>query len=321
MGDAKQEADLIDIRLLRTFMVVAQELSFTRAGARLFLSQQAVSSQVRSLEASLGMQLFLRTTRNVGLTPSGQLLLERMQPVLQAMDEAINDAREAGVDKGAILLIGHTASVEHRLLPRAVGLLERTAPELRLRSEQHTEVGLRNAVAEGRVHLGVGLELGFRASRITSRAVARESWCAVVGAQHPLAGRERLVVADLAGYEWLSWPRSSHPGHWRAVQRLAATTAPPTEVRETWLSIAHSRLTSGEAVMLQPSSYMAQPAQGLVPLPLDDAPPCHYSAIWSTLATPPGLQQLLAALTRAADIPLPAATALGGGGVPARSPK
>ncbi|MFF4983891.1 LysR family transcriptional regulator [Streptomyces sp. NPDC001046] len=305
MGNSGPDADLIDIRLLRTFMVVAQELSFTRAGARLYLTQQAVSSQVRGLEASLSVQLFRRTTRSVRLTRSGRLLQERVQPLLDALDEAIVDTREVAQRRGAVLVVGHTASAAHRLLPRAAGLLGRSAPELQLRSEQHSELGLRAAVAEGRVHLGVGLELAFSGGRLACQELGREAWCAVVGARHPLAERGRVGIAELAGHEWLSWPRSSHPGHWRAVHRLAATAATDAapDVTETWLSLAHTRLVTTHAVMLQPESVTAHLPQGLAVLELQQAPLGRFSAVWSLLATPPGLPQVLSALMAAAGHP------------------
>ncbi|MEV7253151.1 LysR family transcriptional regulator [Streptomyces cyaneofuscatus] len=294
--------NLVDLRLLRTFMAAAQDLSFTRTGTRLYLTQQAVSSHIRALEASLGVRLFRRTTRHVSLTRAGALLQKRMQPVLQAMDEAIIDAREADSLGGEILVIGHTASAGPRLLPRAAGLLDRLSPAVQVRTEQHTEISLRDAVAEGRVHLGVGLELTFGGNRIASQTLGHELWCAVVGSQHPLAGRDRVRAAELSGHEWLSWPRSSHPGHWRAVQQLATAAAAPT-VTETWLSLAHARLTTADAVMLQPSSFAAHMPQGLVPLPLEEAPSSHFSAVWSTLTTPPYLHQLLSALAEAAQHP------------------
>ncbi|MFD5570358.1 LysR family transcriptional regulator [Streptomyces cadmiisoli] len=312
MADAGPDAGLNDIRLLRTFMVVAQELSFTRAGARLHLTQQAVSSQVRALETSVRVQLFRRTTRSVRLTRSGRLLQERVQPILQALDEAIVDAREVAHRGRAVLVVGHTASAAHRLLPGAAGVLGRVAPELHLRSEQYSELGLRAAVAEGRVHLGVGLELAFGGRRIARQEVGREPWCAVVGPRHPLADRGRVAVADLAGYEWLSWPRSSHPGHWRAVHRIASATDATPAVTETWLSLAQARLTTTRAVMFQPLSVKAHLPQGLVPLQLEDAPVGSFSAVWSTLATPPCLHQVLSALTEAAEHP-------GVSGVPGRA--
>ncbi|NEC21705.1 LysR family transcriptional regulator, partial [Streptomyces parvus] len=206
MSDAQPA--LTDLRQLRTFMALAQDLSFTRTGARLHLTQQAVSSHIRALEAGLGVRLFRRTTRSVALTRAGALFEERMRPVLEAMDEAVVDAREADSLGGKILVIGHTESAGHGLLPRAAGLLENLSPELRPRTEQHTELSLRAAVTEGRVHLGVGLELTFGGNRIAGRALGREPWCAVVGSQHPLAGRDRVRAAELAGHEWLSWPRS-----------------------------------------------------------------------------------------------------------------
>jgi DNA-binding transcriptional LysR family regulator len=88
----------LDTRLLRAFVTVAEELSFTRAAERLVLAQQALSSQVRQLETRLGAQLFERTTRRVSLTPAGERLLPHARAALAAVEAGV---REVEAVRGA----------------------------------------------------------------------------------------------------------------------------------------------------------------------------------------------------------------------------
>src|ERR687884_192443 len=81
----------LDTRLLRAFVAVAEELSFTRAAQRLFLAQQALSAQVRQLEARVGLKLFERTTRRVTLTDAGERLLPHARAVLEALGTATEE--------------------------------------------------------------------------------------------------------------------------------------------------------------------------------------------------------------------------------------
>src|SRR4051794_20035734 len=81
----------LDTRLLRAFVAVAEELSFTRAAERLFVAQQALSSQVQQLEGRLGVRLFERTTRRVGLTEAGERLLPHAVATLAALDAGMGE--------------------------------------------------------------------------------------------------------------------------------------------------------------------------------------------------------------------------------------
>jgi DNA-binding transcriptional LysR family regulator len=86
----------VDLRRLRYFAAVAEELSFSRAAGRLGVSQQALSSQVRCLEDQVGRSLFFRTTRRVELTEAGRVLLPKAQLALRAALEALDTAQAAG---------------------------------------------------------------------------------------------------------------------------------------------------------------------------------------------------------------------------------
>src|SRR3954464_11316023 len=100
----------VELRHLRSFIAVAEELNFTRAAARLHLAQPALSAHVRQLEERIGMQLLERTTRRVSLTPAGGALLEAAPGALAAVDAAVASARAAGAGETGELVVGLMAT-------------------------------------------------------------------------------------------------------------------------------------------------------------------------------------------------------------------
>src|SRR4051794_3885287 len=100
-----------ELRQLRTFVAVAEELSFTRAAQRLHLAQQAVSKSVAQLERELGVELLERTTREVRLTGAGAALLKAGRPVLEAADAAFARAREVGGGLSGTVRVGVSPAV------------------------------------------------------------------------------------------------------------------------------------------------------------------------------------------------------------------
>ena len=108
------EAD-VDLRQIRNFLAVAEERNFTRAAARLNISQSPLSQQIRRLEHELKVQLFERTTRAVDLTPAGQLFRERMQVMLTLTDEAIDATRKTARGETGRLIIGFSDCAGHEL--------------------------------------------------------------------------------------------------------------------------------------------------------------------------------------------------------------
>src|SRR5215203_4027839 len=97
----------VELRQLRYFVAVAEELHFGRAAERLHMSQSPLSRAIRELERDLGVVLFLRTTRHVELTPAGAALLERARRALAEVDHAVDEARHAGRSEAGVLTIGH----------------------------------------------------------------------------------------------------------------------------------------------------------------------------------------------------------------------
>ncbi|MGA5374835.1 LysR family transcriptional regulator [Streptomyces griseoincarnatus] len=187
----------VDPRLLRAFVTVAEELHFTRAAARLYIAQQALSRDVRRLERELGCELFVRSTRRVTLTADGERLLPYASAALRAQDDllaAAGQSRPLLVDLNSPGLETHR-EVLHRARERAPG------HELMARYES----GLTWAAGEllaGRLDATFGRFAGLAPAvraGLDQQPVRYEPMAVVLPVNHPLAGLPEVPLAALAG--------------------------------------------------------------------------------------------------------------------------
>ncbi|MFF8715478.1 LysR family transcriptional regulator [Streptomyces sp. NPDC015184] len=207
-----------DPRLLRAFVAVAEELHFTRAAARLYVAQQALSRDIRRLERELGAELFVRTTRQVALSADGERLLPHARRVL----DAHADLTAAFADPAARPLLvdlntdGMTAA---RVLARAREL----APECELMAR--FESGLTWAAGEilaGRLDVSFGRAAGLPPAvlaRLGTQPVRYEPMAVMLPADHPLAGREEVEPGELAGETVYAGAGNPRTGEWTDLAR------------------------------------------------------------------------------------------------------
>lgn len=120
----------MELRHLRYFRVVAEELHFGRAADRLHIAQPPLSQQIRQLEAELGVTLFFRTTRNVELTAAGRDYFDRTVAILRAVDDAGERARQIAAGSLGRLAIGCVGSATYSLLPQLVRAMHEELPEI-----------------------------------------------------------------------------------------------------------------------------------------------------------------------------------------------
>ncbi len=197
--NAKPGSDL-DIRSLRYFMAVADELHFTRAAARLFVAQQALSRDIRRLEVRLGTKLFVRTTRNVGLTPDGRQLLPIARELVRLHDQLVAEGREP-TRPVLVDLMSDGRQTGIRVLEAA----RRLAPavEFRGRHGGSMSTSLRQLaaaeldVALGRAHWRGRQEIGS----IDLELLRYEPLAVLLPADHPLGRLNSVPVKALAGME------------------------------------------------------------------------------------------------------------------------
>jgi DNA-binding transcriptional LysR family regulator len=206
----------MELRHLRYFVAVAEELHFRRAAERLHVAQPAVSEQVRKLEAELGLLLLNRTHRSVSLTEAGAAMLVEARRVLRQADVATRVAKETEGRAVGRLRVGYTPDAVPAALSRALQRFTTSTPGVELALEVGTTPGLLEDVREGRLDAAaVCLPAVTRGLRATT--VAREGAVAAVPLMHRFADLDELDVADLFDSNLLLMPRMVNPAFFDGV--------------------------------------------------------------------------------------------------------
>ncbi len=201
----------MELRQLSHFLAVAEERHFTRAAARVYLTQSSLSSSVRALERELGTDVFVRSTRQVELTEAGRALL----PAARRAIAAAEDGRDAvaavrGLVRGH-LAIGAIQALGPLNLPGLIARFHRRHPAVTLRIHHVGAPELVRRTADGEIDLAiVDLPLGAQAHRVRAHTIATESLQLAVTAAEPIAYRSRIRLSDLADREFVEYrPDSS----------------------------------------------------------------------------------------------------------------
>ncbi len=187
----------LDPRLLRPFVVLAEELHFGRAARRLHLTQPALSQQIARLERQVAVRLLDRTPHRVELTDAGRAMLESARAAVRAADAAEAAAGAYAEGRQGELSLGFSPGA-HYLAQATLAELARQRPDLRVRARQDNTGVLVRLVAAGELEIA----LGFCAEPAdgVERALVREERAVLaVGERHPLARSESAALADLAG--------------------------------------------------------------------------------------------------------------------------
>ncbi|AZM53547.1 LysR family transcriptional regulator [Streptomyces sp. WAC 01529] len=286
----------IDPRLLRAFVAVSEELHFTRAAARLYVAQQALSRDVRRLERELGAELFSRTTRQVALTADGERLLPYARRVLAAQDELV--AAFAGAARPLLVDLNSPGLVFGRILERARAL----APECELMAR--FESGLTGAAAEmvaGRLDMSFGRYAGLDPalrSALAQQPVRYEPMAVLLPCDHPLAELDAVPLAALAGEtvyagagnpRTLEWTDLAH----RLFEGRGIGVAPPAPLAvgpEEFGRIMAKKRNPALVVV----DFPAMPGAVLRPL-VDPVPLSPVSLVWRKGLVHPGVTAVRAA--------------------------
>jgi len=197
----------MELRQLEVFVAVAEELSFTRASARLHLVQSGVSSAVKALERDLGTALFDRDRHRVMLTEAGQALLPEARATLAAAQAARDAVAEAQGGLRGTLTVGTMLSTGPLDLPGLLERFHRSHPgvTVRLRQSDSGSAGLARAVLDGGLDLAVVSLTGPAPPGLTLRLVAEEPLVLVARPGHALAGGP-VTIAELAAEPFIDYP-------------------------------------------------------------------------------------------------------------------
>ncbi|MBX8690854.1 LysR substrate-binding domain-containing protein [Mycobacterium syngnathidarum] len=208
----------MELRHLRYFRAVGEELHFGRAAERLHIAQPPLSQQIRQLERELGVELFTRTTRSVELTPAGRTFLQRAIEILGAVDDAGLEARRIAAGVEGRVAIGCVGSATYSLLPELVRALGESLPgvEVSVRGEMLAPAQI-DALEAGAIDLAL-LRPPVSRDDITVETVRRDRLLVALPACHRLAERAEVTATDLRNEDFVV-----HVGHGRSVMSSLVT--------------------------------------------------------------------------------------------------
>lgn len=201
----------MELRHLRYFVAVAEELHFGHAASRLNTSQPSLSQQIRDLERELKVDLFLRTKRRVALTPAGRRFLEEAQGILSSAERAKGLAREAARGESRKLAVGISPETDWLFLGRALRLFADQVPSIDIVFQNLTPEAQLEALRGGQIDVGfVGLPL--EAEGMVTETTGRVRLVVALPEKHPMARKEDLRLESLSKEAYVLWPRHLSPG-------------------------------------------------------------------------------------------------------------
>ena len=310
MDDTEQQnitaAEPVDLELIRRFVIVAEELNFTRAAARLGMTQPPLSAAIAKLERHLGVQLLQRTSRHVTLTEAGAVLLEHGRTAIETAAAAVERARRAGTQPTR-LTVAVKPNAGTELISRSCSRCARDPqiPEIRILFGHPG--GPAAAVRSGTADVAV-LRTPFDSRGLDTELLLIEPRVAVLPAGHPLAARPHLRRADLAGQAMPRWAGPADPvaaAYWAGTDTPGPAEPPATatdpgerpgpEINDISQLLDAVRL--GGAVAYVPASVATQnPAADLAFVPVTDLSPSEVAAAWPAASR----SRAVAAFVRAA---------------------
>jgi LysR family transcriptional regulator, benzoate and cis,cis-muconate-responsive activator of ben and cat genes len=199
-----------ELRHLRYFVAVAEELNFSRAARRLRMAQPPLSVAIRQLEQELGAELFVRSSREVTLTEAGRTLLDGARRTLTEAERAMSDARRAGAGELGSLRLAFSWSARFETLPALGRALKRELPDLALHTEEMWNARMPSALRVGSLDVAVSLCPEI-VGELSYEPIRREAVVALLDAQHALAGKRSIPLGALAEEDFVLFPRELAP--------------------------------------------------------------------------------------------------------------
>jgi DNA-binding transcriptional LysR family regulator len=274
----------VDTRLLRYFVTVAEEGTLTRAAERLFVSQPALTKQIKQLETQLGVRLFTRSRTGMTLTEPGRTLAEQVPALLAGWDQALRETKSAAGRASRVLRVGFMASAANEATPHIIAQFTRRRPGWRVEMRQAAWSNPSAGLADGDVDVAL-LRLPFPGQETLRTAVllTEDRWVALPEG-HPLAAHDVIPFRDLWDEPFVAAPPEAGwwRDHWLATDerdghpvRIGAVTDQPDD----WLSA----ITNGYGIALAPASaarFYARP--GITYRPVSGVSPSRVGVAWAS---------------------------------------
>lgn len=285
----------MELRHLRYFLAVSEELHFGRAANRLHVSQPPLSQQIRHLEAELGVELFARTRRRVRLTEAGRAFAGEARVLLERLGQATQTVKRIARGETGSLAVGFITSATFGALPHIYRRFRERHPDVVLVLSELSTAEQVEALQAGNLHVGMARP-PMLADGLVTEPLGEEPLVAALPARHPLATMATLPLRALGPEPFVLFPRHPRPG-WIDVVLEACRSAGfrPAVVQEALeLSTAVALVGAGVGVSLVPASAQALRLRGVVYRPLrPPVPTTRLVAVRRAEGAPPAALRFL----------------------------
>lgn len=286
----------MELRLLRYFVAVAEELHFGRAAARLGIAQPPLSQQIRRLEAELGVLLFRRTQRHVELTDAGEIFLAEVRDILGRVARAVELAQRAQNGEVGSLRIGFAGSATYHELPVLVRAYRERYPQVDVALREMATLDQIEALHNGHIDAGF-LRLPTPDQLLDFIVMRRERFIVVLPESHPLTALARVPVARLAGEPFVLQPRHRGWGYYDTI--IAACHvhgfSPLIRQEAQELQTIVGLVAAGLGVSMVPASARELRGKGVAYREIDGTPPVTEMGLgWRRADPSPVLRSFLA---------------------------
>lgn len=262
----------LDMALLRSFQVLAEELHFARAAERLYIEQPALSQRIKRLERLVHAELFVRDTRNVRLTPAGSTFLADVSEVLDRLDAGILRAREVEAGSRGTVRLAYTLSVGYEALPMLLDALHERLPDLSFEALEMWEKDVVDRVKRRTADIGL-VRFDPDDRELVSVLVRREPLVLAVPQGHHLADRGSVHLGELSAERFVLTPSALAPGYQGLLNKVfaAAGFTPEAVANPLPGSRVMADLQRNGAVALLPASARQVHPEGLAAfVPIED---------------------------------------------------
>lgn len=287
---------MLELRHLRYFITVAEELHFGRAAARLHMAQPPLSQQIRQLEEELGFQLFYRTKRSVQITEAGAVFLAECRRIMQQLDQAVQLGQQVSRGERGQLVIGFVSSAAYSVLPTLLQSFRAAAPEVSLELHELTTDQQIQWLRDRRMDVGL-VRPPVDEPDFCLMPLFEEPLVVALPQQHPLTQQPNVSLKDLAGKPFVLFPRPLAPGLYDQIISLCQQSGfSPAVVQEAIQMQTIISLVAAEiGVAIVPLSLKNLQRTGVVYRELQEPTPKAAIALLTRQADPsPTVQKFLA---------------------------
>ncbi len=285
----------IEYREITNFLILAEELHFRKSADLLYLSQPALSRQIKKLEANLGIQLFDRHNRKVELTAAGQYLKTEWTRYISDLDRTIEHARQLQEGEKGQISIGYVGSAMQKIIPSLLLKLQKELPGVTYTLEEKDNQDQVESVLARNIDIGF-VRLERVPDSLERRPLLTEPFCLIVSEDHPLTNRKFKNINQLQNENFILFEKSYSPSYFEKVMQIFDDSGftPKISHKTIHSSSIYKLVSLGFGISIIPQSLQLKHYEGVRFLNLNGiAQRTVLSAIWDKDIRNPVMSRLI----------------------------